>query len=251
MNETNCNPNNIIDESMYVIKRNGDKEEVSFDKVTRRIKNLSCDLKINACMVAQKVCQEIYNGVTTSELDELAAQTCAHLTTEHLDYGKLASRLTTASKKLFSIKLYMLFAIKIYIMHISLVSRKLYDIVMKNKEKLNTYIKYERDFNFDYFGFKTLEKSYLIKIGDKPIERPQHMLMRVSLGMHNDDFKDALQTYDLMSNQYFIHATPTLYNSGTPHPQLSSCFLLELYEDSIAGIYKTLGDCAETKMPVE
>ena len=238
-------------DSMFVIKRNGDKEEVSFDKVTRRIKNLSCDLKINAFVIAQKVCQEIYDGVLTTDLDELAAQTCAHLSTEHLDYGILASRICISNHQKntspsFSETISILYNhTDIHNKPTPLVSQKLYDIVMKNKVKLNTYIKYERDYNFDYFGFKTLEKAYLIKINDIVIERPQHMLMRVALGIHNDDFKDALNTYDLMSQQFFIHATPTLYNSGTPRPQLSSCFLLELYSDSISGIYKTLGDCAE------
>ena len=241
----------ISNDTMYVVKRNGDKEEVSFDKVTRRIKHLSCDLKINAFVIAQKVCQEIYDGVLTSELDELAAQTCAHLVTEHLDYGVLASRITISNHQKntspsFSETIYDLYNNKdVHGEKNPLISTKLYNIVMKNKEKLNNYIKYERDYNLDYFGFKTLEKSYLMRVDDKVIERPQHMLMRVSLGIHNDDFKDALHTYDLMSKQYFIHATPTLYNSGTPRPQLSSCFLLELYDDSISGIYKTLGDCAE------
>ena len=238
-------------DTMFVIKRNGEKEEVSFDKVTRRIKHLSCDLKINAFVIAQKVFQEMYDGVTSSQLDELAAQTCAHLVTEHLDYGILASRITISNHQKntspsFSETIYTLYNNKdIHGNKTPLISDELFEIVMKNKEKLNNYIKYDRDFHFDYFGFKTLEKAYLMKVKDKVIERPQHMLMRVALGIHNDDFKDALNTYDLMSRQYFIHATPTLYNSGTPRPQLSSCFLLELYEDSISGIYKTLGDCAE------
>ena len=233
-----------------VIKRNGDSEEVSFDKVLNRIKSLSNNLLVNPTSIAQKVCSRIYNGVNTSELDEMAASICANLSTEHPDHSILASRIIVSNhhkntSPSFSETIYVLYTAKdINGNPMNLIDKKLYDIVMKNKEKLNSIIKYDRDFLIDYFGFKTLEKSYLIKVNDKVVERPQHLFMRVALCIHGDDFKDALNTYELMSNKYFIHATPTLYNSGTPRPQLSSCFLLTMKDDSINGIFSTLKDCA-------
>jgi len=237
-------------EIMNVIKRNGDMEEVSFDKVLRRIKNLSLNLNVNPTIIAQKICNQIYNNVTTTELDELGAQLCASITTDNPDYGILASRIIISNMQKntspsFSEAMYILYNNKDVLGNkSSLISEKIYKMVMDNKEKLNNVIKYERDFSFDYFGFKTLEKSYLMKVNKKIVERPQHMLMRVSLGIHQDDFKEAIETYNLMSEKYFIHATPTLFNSGTPRPQLSSCFLLAMKDDSIEGIYSTLKDCA-------
>ena len=240
------------DNSFCVIKRNGLKEEVSFDKVTRRLKKLCEGLsdEINPIIVAQKVCSQIYNNVTTIELDELAAQLCISMSTTHLDYGKLASRIIVsnnhkATSPSFSETVYLLKNNKDINGNISpLVSDTLYDIVMKNKDKLNNVIKYENDYLFDYFGFKTLEKAYLLKVDGKVVERIQHLFLRVSIGIHGKDLKSAMKSYELMSNKYFTHATPTLFHSGTPRPQLASCFLLGM-EDSVKGIYKAISDCAE------
>lgn len=235
---------------MRVIKRNGDFEDVSFDKVLNRLQVLSFDLKVNVYEIAQKVCTRIFNGVKTTELDELAAQMCSSMLVEHPEYGKLASRIIVSNhhkntSPSFSETIQMMFDNKdIDGEKNSLISDELYEIVMKNKEKLNSYIDYNRDYDFDYFGFKTLERSYLLKINGKVVERPQHMWMRVALGIHGPDFKDALQTYDYMSKKYFTHATPTLFNAGTPRPQCSSCYLLSMNSDSLAGIYESLQECA-------
>lgn len=235
---------------MRVVKRNGDQEDVSFDKVLTRLKVLSDDIKVNIFEIAQKVCSRIYDGVKTTELDELAAHLCSSMLVEHPDYGKLASRIIISNhhkntSPSFSETIQMLYSnTDIENSPCPLISDELYGIVMKNKEKLNSYIDYSRDYGFDYFGFKTLERSYLMKIKGKVVERPQHMWMRVSLGIHGQDFKDALQTYDMMSRKYFTHATPTLFNAGTPRPQNSSCFLLSMTDDSIAGIFDTLKEVA-------
>ena len=236
--------------SMYVVKRDGNQEEVSFDKVLKRIKSLSEELNVNPASIAQKVCSRIYDGIHTHELDEIAASIYANLSTEHPDNGILASKIIISNHQKntspsFSETIDDLYnAVDIHNEGMKLISDSLYKIVMENKEKLNSYIKYDRDYFIDYFGFKTLERSYLMKINQKTIERPQHMFMRVALCIHGDDFKDALNTYDLMSQKLFIHATPTLYNSGTPRPQLSSCFLTTIKDDSIEGICSTLKDCA-------
>lgn len=235
---------------MRVQKRTGEYEEVSFDKVLARIRNLSSEvLKVNSFEVTQKVCSRIYDGVKTSELDELAAQLCSSMTLDHPDYGKMASRIIISNHhKNTSPSL----SETVQILYDNtddsgspnpLVSKELYDTVMKNKEKLNAYLDYTRDYTFDYFGFKTLEKAYLLRVKGKVIERPQHMFMRVAIGIHGNDIKDAIQTYDMMSKKYFIHATPTLFNAGTPRPQCSSCFLMST-SDSIEGIYDTLKECA-------
>ena len=239
-----------MNQEMYVIKRNGEEESVSFDKILNRIKSLSMNLDINPSMLAQKVIARIYNGVSTSEIDDLTAEICTSMMTENPDIGILASKIAVSNhqKKTspsFSETIYILYNNKdIHGNLTPLISQELYKMVMSNKEKLNTFIKYERDFNFDFFGFKTLEKAYLMKVNGKIVERPQHMLMRVSLGIHGNDFKDALNTYEMMSQQYFIHATPTLYNAGTPRPQCSSCFLVAMEDDSIDGIYETIKQCA-------
>lgn len=227
---------------MNVIKRNGKKEFVSFDKVTKRLQNLSDDLSVDLIPVAQKVIARIYNDVKTTELDELAAQICMSLESTHLDYGKLASRIIISNNHKntspsFSETIYILF-------QRGLINDELYKNVMDNKDKLNSTIKYERDFDFNYFGFKTLEKAYLLKHKGVIIERPQHLLMRVSVGFHKDNIKAAIKSYEGMSQKYFIHATPTLYNSGTHNSQMASCFLLGTH-DSILGIYKTIADCAK------
>jgi ribonucleoside-diphosphate reductase alpha chain len=227
---------------MRVIKRDGSYNDVSFDKVLRRIQLLSKDLSVNAYELTQKVCSRIYDGVKTSELDELAAHLCSSLIVENPDYDKLASRVITSNhhkntSPSYSETVQILYDAK-------LVTLELYETVQKNKEKLNSVIDYNRDYTYDYFGFKTLERSYLLRVNGRPIERVQHMLMRVALGIHGQDIKDALNTYDLMSRKYFIHATPTLFNAGTNRQQMSSCFLVHMQEDSLNGIFDTLKDCA-------
>ena len=235
---------------MKVIKRNGEFEDVSFDKVLMRLKNLSNDLNINVSELAQKVCSRIYDGVKTSELDELAAYLCSSMSLDNPEYNVLASRIIISNhhkntSPSFSETVQILYNNKdIHNAESPLVSEELYEIVSKNKEKLNTYIDYQRDFSFDYFGFKTLERAYLIRVNKKVIERPQHMWMRVAIGIHGNDIKDVLQTYDLLSKKYFTHATPTLFNSGTRRPQLSSCFLCSINDDSVSGIYDSLKEMA-------
>ena len=215
-----------------------------------RLKNLSSDLNINVSEIAQKVCVRIYDGVKTCELDELAAYLCSSMSIDNPDYSTLASRIIISNHQKntspsFSETVGILYDNKdINGEHSPLISEELYEIVNKNKEKLNNYIDYQRDFLFDYFGFKTLERAYLIKIDKKIIERPQHLWMRVSLGIHGNDIREVLQTYDLMSKKYFTHATPTLFNSGTKRPQLSSCFLCSVNDDSISGIYDSLKEMA-------
>jgi ribonucleoside-diphosphate reductase alpha chain len=242
------NSNSIVKEESnnmevdYVTKRDGTKEEVQFDKILRRIKNLSESLSINPTKLTQKVCSQIYPNIHTSELDELAAQICASLSTEHPDYGKLSSRIIVSNhhKNTFPS-----FTETIKLLHSEkLVSDKLLEIIETHGAKLNDVIDYERDFLIDFFGFKTLERSYLMRINGKIIERPQHLFMRVSLGIHEYDIREVIETYELMSNKYFTHATPTLFNAGTNRPQLSSCFLLSMKDDSIDGIFSTLKDCA-------
>jgi len=236
---------------MRVVKRNGDKEPVSFDKVLRRIQSICPDLPgVDAHNIAQKVCSRIFDGVKTTDLDELAAQMCSTLITEHPDYGVLGARIIISNhhkntSPSFSETITALWnATDTHGKQNALISEELYKFVIANKEKLNNVIDYQRDYLFDYFGFKTLERSYLLKASGRIVERPQHMWMRVSLGIHGDDLKAALETYDLMSKKMFTHATPTLFNAGTPRAQLASCYLISM-DDSITGIYKTLGDCAQ------
>ncbi|GLJ25547.1 hypothetical protein SUGI_0489250 [Cryptomeria japonica] len=239
---------------MYVIKRDGRQEAVHFDKITARLKKLSYGLNTEHCdpvLVAQKVCAGVYKGVTTSQLDELAAETAAAMTTNHPDYAQLAARITVSNlhkntKKSFSE------TIKQMYRHVNqrsgldspLIADDVYEIIMKNAARLDSEIIYDRDFDYDYFGFKTLERSYLLKDNGVVVERPQHMLMRVSVGIHKNDIDSAIQTYHLMSQRWFTHASPTLFNAGTPRPQLSSCFLVCMKDDSIEGIYDTLKECA-------
>lgn len=239
---------------MKVLKRSGETEDVSFDKVLQRMRNLCTgfgkpDLEVDIYDISQKVCARIYNNVATSELDELAAQICSSLIVNHPDYGDLASRIIVSNhhkntSPSFTETITILYTNKdVDGEPCPLVSDELYEIALKHKEKLNSYLDYTRDFEFDYFGFKTLERAYLLKVNGVTVERPQHMFMRVALGIHANDVKDALQMYDLMSKKFYIHATPTLFNSGTKRPQLSSCFLLSS-SDSIEGIYDTLKECA-------
>jgi ribonucleoside-diphosphate reductase alpha chain len=239
---------------MYVVKRNGQKEPVMFDKITARIRKLCYGLSslVEPTKVAMRVIEGLYDGVTTSELDNLAAEVAATMTTTHPDYAQLAARVSVSNlhkntKKTFSEVMTDLYE---YVnphtgKKAPLLSDEVHKVIMDNKEALDSRIIYSRDFNYDYFGFKTLERSYLLKINGKIAERPQHMLMRVSIGIHVDDLDAALETYELMSKKYFTHATPTLFNSGTPKPQMSSCFLLTAKEDSIDGIYDTLKQTAK------
>ncbi|KAK1300338.1 Ribonucleoside-diphosphate reductase large subunit [Acorus calamus] len=239
---------------MYVVKRDGRKEAVHFDKITARLKKLSYGLNNDHCdpvIVAQKVCAGVYKGVTTSQLDELAAETAAAMTANHPDYAILAARIVVSNlhkntRKSFSETIKEMYG------HYdersgqkaSLVADDVYEIIMKNAACLDSEIIYDRDFDYDYFGFKTLERSYLLKMSGKVVERPQHMLMRVAVGIHKDDIDSALRTYHMMSQRWFTHASPTLFNAGTPRPQLSSCFLVCMKDDSIEGIYDTLKECA-------
>jgi ribonucleoside-diphosphate reductase alpha chain len=239
---------------MFVVKRDGHKEPVMFDKITDRIKKLCYGLNelVDPVKVAMRVIEGLYDGVSTSELDNLAAETAASMTIAHPDYAQLAARIAISNlhsntKKSFSETMNEMYH---YInprtnQEAPLLSEEVHKVIMDNAEFLDSHIIYNRDFNYDYFGFKTLERSYLLKINGKIVERPQHMLMRVSVGIHLDDLKSVLETYDLMSKKYFTHATPTLFNAGTPKPQMSSCFLLAMQDDSIDGIYDTLKQTAK------
>ena len=239
---------------MYVVKRDGRKEAIKFDKITARIIKMcyGLDAMVSPEAVAMKVIEGIFDGVTTTELDNLAAEVAAAKTTEHPDYALLASRIAVSNlhketKKSFSDVMHDLYY---YIdpktgQSASLLSEEVYKIVENNKDLLDSSIIYDRDFRYDYFGFKTLTRSYLMKLEGNIAERPQHMLMRVSLGIHKNDLASVIKTYHLMSEGWFTHATPTLFNSGTPKPQMSSCFLLTMKEDSISGIYDTLKSCAQ------
>lgn len=240
---------------MYVIKRDGNRESVKFDKITARIQKLCYGLDpvhVTPINVAMKVIEGIYEGVTTSELDNLAAETAASLTTKHPDYALLASRIAVSNlhkntNKSFSKTMEALYN---YIdpktgKKAPLLADDVYEIISKNAQELDSTIIYDRDFGYDYFGFKTLERSYLLKMNGQVAERPQHMVMRVAVGIHKDDIAAAIETYNLMSERWFTHATPTLFNAGTPKPQMSSCFLLTVKEDSIEGIYDTLKSCAK------
>ena len=230
---------------MQVIKRDGRKEPVSFDKITSRISKLcySFDPKfVDPSRVSQKVVQGVYDGVTTAALDDLAAETAAYLTTQHPDYSRLAARITASNLQKntdpsFSSVMDRLHAYKNPKTGkpAPLVSDEVHEIIMTNKERLDGALKYERDLEYDYFGFKTLEKSYLLRMHGKVAERPQQMLMRVAIGIHKRDLDAAVETYELMSQRWFTHATPTMFNAGTPQPQMSSCFLLSMKEDSIDG----------------
>ena len=239
---------------MFVVKRDGRKEPIMFDKITARIRKLNYGLNplVDPVRVAMRVIEGLYDGVTTSELDNLAAEIAATMTTTHPDYAKLAARISVSNlhkntKKSFSETMTDLYK---YVnprtgKKAPLLSDEVYKIIQKNADKLDSSIIYNRDFGYDFFGFKTLERSYLLKLNGNIVERPQHMLMRVSIGIHLDDIDAALETYELMSKRYFTHATPTLFNSGTPKPQMSSCFLLTMKDDSIDGIYDTLKQTAK------
>lgn len=249
--EHDINTSSEMAETMYVVKRTGEREEVSFDKCLKRIQKLSKDLKINPMEVSQLIITQIYDGVETNKLDELAAEICAAKTTIHPDYGRLASRIIVSNhhkntSPSYSEVVQVLWDNKdVHSAPSPLINEALYKMVMDNKEKINATLDYDKDFNYDYFGFKTLERAYLLRIGTKIIERPQHMIMRVALAIHKDDLKEALKAYKMMSEGYFTHATPTLFNMGTQREQASSCFLMTIDDDSVDGIFKTMTDCAK------
>lgn len=239
---------------MYVVKRDGRREAVKFDKITARVKKLCYELDpmVDATLVTVKVIDGIYDGVTTTELDNLTAEVAATMTVKHPDYAQLASRIAVSNlhkntKKSFSETMKDLYS---YVdpktgAKASLIAEDVWDIIRKNADVLDSAIIYDRDFNYDYFGFKTLERSYLLRMHGKVVERPQQMLMRVAVGIHKDDIDSAIRTYNDLSEGWYTHATPTLFNAGTPKPQMSSCFLLQLKDDSISGIYDTLKQCAQ------
>lgn len=240
---------------MLVVKRDGHRESVKFDKITARIEKLCYGLDpkfVNPVEVAMKVINGLYDGVTTQELDNLAAEIAATMTTRHPDFAKLAARIAVSNlhkttSKSFSNTMKRLYQ---YVdpktgQNAPLISKETWKVIKEHAAAIDEAIIYDRDFSYDYFGFKTLERSYLMKIDGKTVERPQHMLMRVAVGIHGQDIAAAIETYNLMSEKWFTHATPTLFNAGTPKPQLSSCFLLTMKDDSIDGIYDTLKQCAK------
>jgi ribonucleoside-diphosphate reductase alpha chain len=239
---------------MFVLKRDGKKEPVMFDKITARVRKICYGLNplVDPVKVAMRVIEGLYDGVTTSELDNLASEIAATMTTTHPDYAKLAARISVSNlhkntKKTFSEVMEDLYT---YVnprtgKKAPLLSDEVYKIIKDNADFFDSTIIYSRDFNYDYFGFKTLERSYLLKLNGEIAERPQHMLMRVAIGIHMEDMEAAVETYELMSKKFFTHATPTLFNSGTPKPQMSSCFLLQMQDDSIDGIYDTLKQTAK------
>ena len=240
---------------MYVIKRDNTPQEISFDKILRRVKNLVHNiepkLNINYAPLVMKVIDQLHNNIKTTTIDELAAEQCASMTTTHPNYGLLASRIVISNNHKNTNESYFNSIEKLWNFkdinnnNSSLISNELYNVVKQNKQQIEDMIDYNRDYLIDYFGFKTLERAYLMRINNIIIERPQHMWMRVAIGIHGSDLVSVKETYDLMSQKYFTHATPTLYNAGTPKPQLSSCYLIDMEDDSIDGIYNTLKECAQ------
>lgn len=240
---------------MLVVKRDGHRESVKFDKITARIEKLCYGLEpkyVNPVEVAMKVINGLYDGVTTQELDTLAAEVAATMATRHPDYSRLAARIAISNLHKLTSKSFSSTMKRLY-QHVDpktgqnapLISKETWKVIHEHAAELDEAIIYDRDFGYDYFGFKTLEKSYLMRLDGKVVERPQHLLMRVAVGIHSEDITAAIETYNLMSEKWFTHATPTLFNAGTPKPQLSSCFLLTMKDDSIDGIYDTLKQCAK------
>jgi ribonucleoside-diphosphate reductase subunit M1 len=230
---------------MFVIKRNGLKENVKFDKITNRINKLLEGIdnrdNIDPVLITQKICNRIYPGITTTELDILASEVCISMVTENPNFGILGSRLTISNHQK-NTKENFLEVVTDLENNTEILSNELIEITKKFETEINNIINYERDYLLDYFGFKTLERSYLLKINKKPVERPQHLFMRVAIGIHGEDLINVKKTYDNISLKNYTHATPTLFNSGTRYPQLSSCFLTKV-EDSIEGIFETYTDC--------
>jgi len=244
----------MTDQEMRVMKRDGNFEDISFDKILNRVKNLGNNmepkLKLNYSQFVMDVIEQLYPDISTTKIDELTAEQCASMCTKHPDYGSLASRIIVSNNhkntlESFSETMRLLYEFKdIHDKHIPIIDTKVWNIIKDNKDFFDNLADYNRDFEIDYFGFKTLERAYLMRVDKKVVERPQHMWLRVSIGIHFDDLDAVKETYDLMSQKYFTHATPTLYNAGTPRPQLSSCYLLSMEDDSIGGIYNTLKECA-------
>jgi ribonucleoside-diphosphate reductase alpha chain len=246
-------PKTIVeDDEMLVKKRNGNMEVIAFDKILRRIKTIGTEvgIKINYTTLTMKVIDQLYNGISTTQIDELSAQQCASLASTHPDYNVLASRITISNHHKNTADSFCKVMTQLYEykdkhgQQSPLVSQELYGLVEKYGSELESILDYSRDYLIDYFGFKTLERAYLMKINKETVERPQHMWLRVAIGIHGDNLEKVKETYDCMSQKYFTHATPTLFNAGTPHPQLSSCYLISMENDSIEGIYNTLKDCA-------
>ena len=242
-----------MEDEMFVTKRNGKSEIVSFDKILKRIKKigLEVNIKINYTNLAMKVIDQLYSGITTKEIDELTAEQCASMATVHPDYNTLAGRIIVSNHQKntdnnFSKVITQLYKCTDQDNRLTpIISKELYNFVMENQDILNDICDYDRDYLIDYFGFKTLERAYLMKYNNVIVERPQYLWLRVAIGIHGNNLEKVKTTYDLMSQKYFTHATPTLFNAGTPKPQLSSCYLLALEDDSISGIYSTLKDCAQ------
>ena len=239
-------------DEMYVTKRDGVREIVSFDKILRRIKTLGqeVNIKINYTALVMKVIDQLYDGISTTKIDELSAEQCASMASIHMDYNILAGRISVSNHHKNTTNSFVNSMTELYSFldkhgrHSPLVSKELYEIVCKYPAQLEELVVHDRDYLIDYFGFKTLDRAYLMKINKRTVERPQYMWLRVAIGIHGDNFDKIKQTYEYMSQKYFTHATPTLFNSGTPHPQLSSCYLLSMENDSIDGIFNTLKDCA-------
>jgi ribonucleotide reductase alpha subunit len=244
--------NELMDEEMYVTKRDGNTQIVSFDKILTRIKKLGkeANIKLNYTNLGMKVIDQLYSGISTTKIDELSAEQCASMSSIHPDYNTLSGRIIVSNHHKntdtdFSVVMQKLYDYKDkHNKHVPLVTPDFIEVVHMYTEELNTLCDYERDYLIEYFGFKTLERAYLMKIDQKIVERPQHMWLRVAVGIHGHDIQRIRETYNLMSQKFFTHATPTLFNAGTPHPQLSSCYLLAMENDSIDGIYNTLKDCA-------
>ena len=242
-----------LDEEMQVIKRNGTIEYVQFDKILNRIKKIGDEngIKINYTSLVVKVIDQLYTKITTTKIDELLAEQCASLSSTHPDYNVLAGHIIISNHQKNTIESFSQTMTKLYEYvdntgkHCPIISKELLTTVKENAELLDNTCDYKRDYLIDYFGFKTLERSYLMKINKKTMERIQHMWMRVSIGIHGANLEKAIETYNLMSLKYFTHATPTLFNAGTNRPQLSSCFLVGVESDSIEGIFSTLTDCAK------
>ena len=238
---------------MRVIKRNGELHNIAFDKILNRIKKIGqeSNININYPALAMKVIDQLYDAIPTTKIDELTAEQCASLSTNHPDYGVLAGKIIVSNHQKNTVGSFMYVMRELYEfrdldgVHSPIVSEELFKFVKNNEMELEEMIDYNRDFLIDYFGFKTLERAYLFRTNNKIVERPQHMWMRVSIGIHGADLCAVKETYDLMSQKYFTHATPTLFNAGTPRPQLSSCYLIAMEDDSIEGIYSTLKDCAQ------
>ena len=237
---------------MRVTKRNGELEDISFDKILNRVKKLGqeANIQINYSSLVMKVIDQLYDTIPTTKIDELTAEQCAVMATQHPDYGVLAGRIVVSNHQKNTISCFCEIINELYNFkdvhgnHSPLVSNELYTISNEMSAYIEPMLDFSRDYLIDYFGFKTLERAYLFKVGDKILERPQHMWMRVAIGLHGNNMDAVKETYDLMSQKYFTHATPTLFNAGTPRPQLSSCFLIAMEDDSLDGIYNTLKDCA-------